>query len=105
MSSLFLVALALAVEPAPDLSDPYNRAVAEWAACARSRLIGEASASNERNMAVVERAMRDCHADEDAVRAFLTSRSNGEQAERTVAEIRAQMRSSLYRFLRRLRRR
>ena len=101
---MFLIALALLAEPPPDLTDPYNHAVAIWASCARTSVGNAAAQSRRRDAGLVDNALRDCRPTEDALRIYLRGQFTSEEAERRVSEIRGEIRRSLTRSLRRLRR-
>ncbi len=100
MGASLLLALLLVQQIRPDLSNPYERAVAEWADCARMAVHSQAATTNRRDSGVVDRAIRDCRANEEALRTFLQGRSSAEEADRGVAEIKARIRRSLMRYVR-----
>ena len=97
--------LAAQEAEAPDFSDPFNRAIAQWAECAGMRIDVAAWFSRRRDMSVIDDALAHCTAEEAALRALLREQGGREEGDRAAAETRAALRETLFRHLRRQRRR
>jgi len=102
---MHLMFAALMLQAAPDLDDPFNRALADWAACIRWQTDVAATSSNRRDIGVVDEAMTRCTAEEAELRERVRAQSGESAYVETMRQIVGRVRVAMHRHLRRHHRR